>query len=594
MSQKSKIKSQNRNESAATHRPSAAEAGFVSIIVATLLMIILSLITVGFTQLMQREQRQAIDRQLSRTALYAAESGVNDVLGAIGSGAVGYGTSTAKTNCNVDGTGGFAALGPNGDGTLSADGSVAYTCALYDERPGALQFDNITANDSKVVKLEAASGNPFNSLTVTWGNPAGNNLGLLPGCSDVVLDNAQSRTGAPPIVRLDLTSLPTAPYTRDALLANTEYVYLAPCDGIVPGSLVFDPATAADVVRVGCTGTGDQSCEATINNLQSIPSDTFLVRIGAVYGTANVSISGVDSSLGDVEFLDAQVGVDVTARANDVVRRLRVSVPINRSVDVPEAALQVFEGVCKLLHIDPSPTTLVHDECVNGPPPPPVACGDSGKISIAAYAATFAAEPFADSFQTKIMDVLYNPTDPDGAGGTVSPGADHSPIAQPQVPLDTGGISLNLAPSGCDYSIDYVSFCAFVDPDGPDAGLPPTDCFVGPNEQPAEAARLEFYGAHVGTGLNLECDIASGLMGYVDTNDLSDIDGDGMWDQSSWGGGEPSLPLVRTGLSGPVRCMRIVHACVANPAPFPSCGSPLAFTSVHMEEIDWNASPSAP
>jgi hypothetical protein len=56
------------------------EGGFVSIIVCMIIMTILSLITIGFAQIMAREQRQALDRQLSSQAFYAAESGVNDAL----------------------------------------------------------------------------------------------------------------------------------------------------------------------------------------------------------------------------------------------------------------------------------------------------------------------------------------------------------------------------------------------------------------------------------------------------------------------------------------------------------------------------------
>ncbi len=553
----------------------AKQVGFVSIVVAALFMIIISLITIGFTRLMAREQRQAVDRQLSRVALYAAESGVNDVITAIGNNTPGYNDpSGTKTSCDPSGL-------TNG-GDLSGDGTVVITCALFDDAPGELQYDGVQPGSSKIVMLEnAATGNNFETIDLSWGHPdPGGNTNFT--CSD---HPAALGTDSTPVLRVDLTAISNPNNVSRANLINkTDYMFFTPCSGGT-NTHTFDSGSRGDYVEVQCSTAGNTSCNISID-VDSENVEQFFMRISPLYEPANIQVAGTDSS-GPVGFSGAQRGIDVTARANDVVRRIRASVPFSGGGDVPEAALQVFDGICKLLYIDQVDTTRTHDECVGGPPLPPVACGDSGTFSIAAYAATFAGEPFADSVQTKIMDVLYNPSDPDGAGGVTVPGSGHSPIGLPHVPLDA--LNLTLAPSGCDYSIDYTAFCAFVDPDGPDAGLPPTDCFVGPNEQPAEAARLEFYGGYTGSGLTLECDVASGLMAYIDTEDLSDTNGDGMWDQSGWNG---TLPLVRTGPSGTVGCMRIVHMCVANPAVYPSCGSPIAFTSVHMEEIDWNASPS--
>jgi len=54
------------------------QSGMVSIMVTMILMIVMSLIVVGFAQVSRRNQRVALDRQLSTQAFYAAESGVND------------------------------------------------------------------------------------------------------------------------------------------------------------------------------------------------------------------------------------------------------------------------------------------------------------------------------------------------------------------------------------------------------------------------------------------------------------------------------------------------------------------------------------
>ncbi len=53
------------------------ESGLAAIAVTMIIMGIVTLIVVGFATLMRREQRQALDQQLSTQAFYAAESGVN-------------------------------------------------------------------------------------------------------------------------------------------------------------------------------------------------------------------------------------------------------------------------------------------------------------------------------------------------------------------------------------------------------------------------------------------------------------------------------------------------------------------------------------
>ncbi len=337
------------------------ESGFVSIITAILLMVVLSLITLGFTRLMQREQRQALDRQLSRTALYAAESGVNDVIAAINSGTAGYNTS-AKTTCTP---------GAIPSANLSGDNSVAVTCAMYDNIPGTLEYD-ISSDNSKIVEMKTASGSNFTRFTIRFGQQSGpNDLTALPTCNTPNTgDFPTSRPNSPPLLRLDLTSVST-PYNRASLIQNTDYMYIAPCnDSFSLGTLTqaFSATTRGSVVEARCSGATSQPCEVHINTL--IPaSNTFFARMRPIYTDASVSIEALeDDGFGgnrDAKFLDAQISVDVTAKASDVIRRLRVSVPKSASVDVPEAVLQVFDGICKRVEYTPAPLGIV-DQCAPG------------------------------------------------------------------------------------------------------------------------------------------------------------------------------------------------------------------------------------
>jgi Tfp pilus assembly protein PilX len=331
------------------------EEGFVAIVVAALIMVILSLITIGFTRMMQREQQQALDRQLTRQALYAAESGINDVYEGLRSGAL---TAVEKTECDVTDTTQF----PNG-GVISETGNVAYTCALYDKTPTELIY-SISTSESKVAQLITESGNAFSSLRIRWANEEGlNNVSALPSCGTDANIFPTSRSGNIPMLRIDLTD--TTVLSRDALIGNTDYLYVAPCNGTASSTHSFPSATNGSVVQVSCIDGQDLPCTLTINNLSST---TYVARIRSVYDSAQLTIDGLErvgAGTAEVNFDQSQTSIDVTARANDVVRRLRVSIPVAQPDNPPEAVFQSFDGVCKLLEVDTSipATPRIKDSC---------------------------------------------------------------------------------------------------------------------------------------------------------------------------------------------------------------------------------------
>ena len=60
--------------------------GFAPLIITIIVVIILSLLTVGFVSLIRNNQKNALNQQLNNDAYYAAETGVNDAIKAIDSG----------------------------------------------------------------------------------------------------------------------------------------------------------------------------------------------------------------------------------------------------------------------------------------------------------------------------------------------------------------------------------------------------------------------------------------------------------------------------------------------------------------------------
>src|SRR5579871_3536126 len=110
------------------------ESGMASFLVVTLIVTLIALVSVSFSQLADRESRQALDRQLSDEAYYAAESGLND--------ARNYVTANPDA-ANTNNTCVPPSVSPDpfaNNGYLSSDGVVRYSCLSIITKPQQLSY----------------------------------------------------------------------------------------------------------------------------------------------------------------------------------------------------------------------------------------------------------------------------------------------------------------------------------------------------------------------------------------------------------------------------------------------------------------------
>jgi len=343
-----------------THR----QQGFVSIITVSIIMIIATLVVIGFSQLMQREQRQSLDRQLNSQALYAAETGVNDLYDRLQKGEL---TEEEKLDdCSV-------VDWPNG-GIVNPGSSnqAAYTCVLYDQTPPYVEFNNgsVTTQQSRIFPVQPkASGNNTNpqvrSLKFLWSGAAGNTDLTLPStttCSALVLPENAASLGVP-ILRVDIIKVPTIGVVSLNALTETDTstLFLYPKTGCGSNSSSYaDHASTEDkgkMIEVRCQNLG-YACEYEINsmNVTNGGSDRYFVRIKSIYNDADVRVEGQSTGGGAggvMEFVGAQVSADVTGKSNDVLRRIKVQIG-NPNYPIPEFVVQGLGGICKGIEISPS------------------------------------------------------------------------------------------------------------------------------------------------------------------------------------------------------------------------------------------------
>ncbi len=323
------------------------EFGLVSIMVASVLMVVMSLITLGFARIAQREQRQAIDEQLSTQAFYAAESGINVAVKGVTK------STPARNTC------GFPS-GEYNNGVVSAEKDVYFTCVLINPNPDSLYFGNDSISSTSKLVSFTTSAKP-DSFVFEWTD--NDHDGALNSCAvDSNLKVNEWGNNTVGALKLDIYPVP-AVLSRDALANGQFSTILFPCASGAPGavsSVVFanfkGDSNLGKHVGVQCVKTVDHDCLLTINGLGA--EQKYYVKMSSIYSNLNVQITALDALGNKLLFSEGQVVVDVTGRASDVYKRLQARVPVYEEYVYPD--FQFNSDLCKQYTIGAS---SIDDQC---------------------------------------------------------------------------------------------------------------------------------------------------------------------------------------------------------------------------------------
>jgi hypothetical protein len=326
--------------------------GFVSIVVTMLVAVILSLIAIGFSNVMSRQQKDTLERQLSTQALYAAESGVNDAIQKL---ATNPSFQTPGTDCKKVSEGGLAT---NSAG-IAGDSSVKSTCVTIEQAQKVLVNDTVTADPSRpwVIPLIPISSTPIERLQVSWEPGPDSSLPIVPaGSTPGTFTDYVSKLN---VIKATLV-LFTAGNSRDQLSDATRTYYLYPTGTSIPTPLT-DPNTNA-IISGACSGS---KCSISIPSVQALiagltagrPDVRPYLILSPLYRTNKVEISAYDSSSSSIELGGVQVSIDSTGRVNDTTRRVRVYKPIINEYQFAPSALgsPASSGICKEISAFPAP-----------------------------------------------------------------------------------------------------------------------------------------------------------------------------------------------------------------------------------------------
>ena len=330
---------------------SVGEKGMISLVICMLLMIVISLMTLSFAALSRREQRQALDKQLSTQAFYAAETGINDAAKAIEDGLL----TTDISDCSATEQ---AKVSPDDiSGILDAESNISRTCVFVDQTPS--EIDDVVGETASTVFLVSASG--LSSLDIYWENDSAVATPVFPATIDTAggafPSDASWNNSTPGVLMIQLIPA-TFPTTRAALSSGTIYIYGYPSASA--SQIATGTASNGSILSGGCASSNTSTpnnwprqCKVTINGL----SGQYYIRMLAIYDPVHVTIEGKDTIGTRLPFVGAQVLIDSTGRANDITKRIKIYKPLRGSASLPGSTLEVGEDLCKRLLSEPGATT---------------------------------------------------------------------------------------------------------------------------------------------------------------------------------------------------------------------------------------------
>jgi hypothetical protein len=353
------------------------EDGFAALVIAIVLVLLLSLLTIGFAQLMRKEQRSATDKHLSDQAYYAAETGVNDAAKAINAG-----FSKIKSQCEPYTTADVVSdpitrfLTNNNVDNVSGSTGISYPCLIID--PAPKEYDSfISDTQSKVVEITGT--NPaditappelIKELVISWEDTT-NNQRFVPSpiasAHKFLPANQWTYNG---VLRIGITPLSSGAINRDGLINGTYDAFLYPNDSGSPSnaySYTSGLNTDKGVILDGNCSTDNSHkpryCSLKIANFNA---SSLLVSLRSVYaGSLAVTITAngytVYADGSQLRIKNAQTLVDSTGKAQDVLKRIQVRIPSKPNYPHSDAGIDTTGSICKQLQLAPNDPSSRND-----------------------------------------------------------------------------------------------------------------------------------------------------------------------------------------------------------------------------------------
>lgn len=373
------------------------QRGAVSLFVVIFTALLVTIVTVGFVQLMIRNQQQATQSDLSQSAYDSALAGVEDAKRAM----------VVAKKCATDSTplicaGIEAKLNSEQCNALStifddpvkderkiqqsvSDESLdqAYTCVKIVQNTSDYTRKGLQPGKSHLIPLRTALGESFDSIEIKWFTREDisedfnedNTLPLNYATNSLppMGDDVRWASTVPPLLRTQLVKTDGS-FTLSGLEAtggsgNVSTLFLYPSNIGLAIPTTADPGAEGPVhsspQNVKCNNSefseGDYACTATIT-LPGPVSNGYL-RLSALYNKTRYKVV---MKRGDtvVKFNGVQPEVDSTGRANNLFRRVVARVQFESTdFPYPEDAVDLYGSLCKDFSVASKPEHYNPGDC---------------------------------------------------------------------------------------------------------------------------------------------------------------------------------------------------------------------------------------
>ncbi|MDO8335642.1 MAG: hypothetical protein Q7T74_02555 [Candidatus Saccharibacteria bacterium] len=368
------------------------QSGVASIFIVVFFTLLISVIVISFVTIVNQDQRQSTNADLSSSAYDSAQAGVEDAKRGLEQYRVNcLKTSTPVSDCETK----YTSTDPTTSGALSgaqcttfqtklgtdlgldvegnskevkvttntADDSTldqAYTCLKVKLQTNDYKrtLDN---GNSIIVPLKGATGNPA-TIQLNWFeksewyvNDTGNTLDLPNAVSgnDFKLPGNASDWGSkrPPLMRAQIIAVPRTNVSLDIVDQGSKAVFLYPSSN-GGNSVSLDSTSGVDVFRRGmknspvavkCNDTSAYACSVAITKFSIGADYDYYLRLMPTYNNVKLQVKMLDGAGATIKFDGVEPEIDSTGRANDVFRRVISRV----AFDADQNGIDVTQGICK-------------------------------------------------------------------------------------------------------------------------------------------------------------------------------------------------------------------------------------------------------
>ena len=292
------------------------QEGAASLLFTLVMIIIISLLAIGFSVITTNDQKATLDKSVSLQAEYAAQSGINSVV----SGIINHNSAVSRSStATCTPTGGVIPTFPNTNNTR-------ITCLKWSYSPQSLVYTS-TNSSSTIINPLDSNGNPttISEVDIKWGPANPTSLPLYPSTFSTA---SLSEVNDVPSSKFPILKIVTA---NSSDMSNLTTTYVVPVSGA--SSQVAQGAIGINIITVGCgTSSAATSCTAKLKCLQwtTNVNNSCIATNGGLLTTSSfdgsqlsINISGIQSIGGAaIQFSNSQVQIDSTAQNGNTVKRL--------------------------------------------------------------------------------------------------------------------------------------------------------------------------------------------------------------------------------------------------------------------------------